>query len=126
MLLAMLAAAVAWESPTQGRQLSTTYQVRPEDAMETDVDPWTPCDVPSSDGEFTAPGGYKYNRGYCRLSCTTRWAHVPHELECEMLPLDELFDLSHSRGIEIFGKLSADSFSKVNSGPSDPNDPDVA
>ena len=87
------------------------------DMQNTDIDPWVPCDKPTPDGGL--------QKGFCRLSCTASWSFAPELNDCRMLPW-ELLERSHSQGMFAFRKLSQDSNSKVNSGPSDPEDPDVA
>ena len=106
---------VAATADLRGRQLSS-YTIKQEDRLNTDKDPWTPCNRTTSAG---------VERGYCRLSCTARWAYAPHLMDCEMLPQEDLYLQSHSRGVSTFRQMSSDSFSNVNSGPSDPDDPDV-
>ena len=77
---------------------------------------WVPCEKPTSYGSV---------KGFCRQACAAFWAYAPDRLDCEMLPRDELLKRAHSKGMEPFRQLSLDSYSKVNSGPSDPMDPDT-
>ena len=78
------------------------------DQEDTQLDPWTPCDKWQADGTKI--------RGFCRLSCTTRWSFAPKRLDCRQLPADPLLRRSHSRGLERFQTMSQQSFSAVNSG----------
>ena len=78
------------------------------DQEDTQLDPWTPCDKWQADGTQI--------RGFCRLSCTTRWSFAPKRLDCRQLPADPLLRRSHSRGLERFQTMSQQSFSAVNSG----------
>ena len=89
-----------------------------EDQIGTDTDPWVPCDKSGPSGALV--------RGFCRLSCTARWSYAHERMDCRQLPWNELLARAHSQGQFAFRQLSQDSFSKVNSGPSDPNDPDTA
>jgi len=95
------------------------YEWSDADEINTDNDPWTPCIKKHASGE---------TRGFCRLSCTAKWAFAPERMDCPMLPRDALLRRSHSRGLESFQKMSQNSFSKVNSGVSDlgSEDPDTA
>ena len=87
-----------------------------EHEQDTDTNPWVPCEKPTSYGSV---------KGFCRQACAAFWAYAPDRLDCEMLPRDELLKRAHSKGMEPFRQLSLDSYSKVNSGPSDPMDPDT-
>lgn len=78
------------------------------DQEDTQLDPWTPCDKWQADGTKV--------RGFCRLSCTTRWSFAPKRLDCRQLPAAPLLRRSHSRGLELFQTMSQQSFSAVNSG----------
>ena len=78
------------------------------DQEDTQLDPWTPCDKWQADGTKV--------RGFCRLSCTTRWSFAPKRLDCRQLPAAPLLRRSHSRGLERFQTMSQQSFSAVNSG----------
>ena len=103
----------AQQHRSRGRQLYTI----PEEHLENvDEDPWMPCTQQTASGEV---------RGFCRLSCTAKWAYAPHRMNCEMLDPDELLKRSFGIGMSTYRQLSEDSFSKVNSGPSSPDDPDV-
>ena len=100
-------------SPVHGQ-----YGWTAEDQIGTDTDPWVPCDKTGTAGTLV--------RGFCRLSCTARWSYAHERMDCRQLPWNELLARAHSQGQFAFRQLSQDSFSKVNSGPSDPNDPDTA
>lgn len=103
----------AQQHRSRGRQLYTI----PEEHLENvDGDPWMPCTQQTASGAV---------RGFCRLSCTAKWAYAPHRMDCEMLDPDELLKRSFGIGMSTYRQLSEDSFSKVNSGPSSPDDPDV-
>ena len=89
------------------------------DEVNTDTDPWTPCEKTHAHGT---------ERGFCRLSCTARWAYAPERMDCPILPYEKLLRRAHSRGLESFQQMSQNSFSKVNSGVSElgEDDPDTA
>ena len=109
--LASLALLAHLASAQLSKQLYTM-----EHEQDTDTNPWVPCEKPTSYGSV---------KGFCRQACAAFWAYAPDRLDCEMLPRDELLKRAHSKGMEPFRQLSLDSYSKVNSGPSDPMDPDT-
>ena len=120
MLRWMLLLAVALPLASAQR---TGYGWNFEDEVDTESDPWTPCERTRDtvSGEVTT-------RGFCRLSCTAKWSYAPERMDCPMLPQEALLSRAHSRGLERFQQMSQDSFSKVNSGVSSlgASDPDTA
>ena len=109
------ASAGAEGSGRRGRRL---YSIPEEHLADVENDPWMPCRKVVADGEGDV-------HGFCRLSCTAKWAYAPHRMDCEMLDPAELLKRSFGIGLEAYRTLSEDSFSKVNSGEADPTDPDV-
>ena len=94
----------AQQHRSRGRQLYTI----PEEHLENVADdPWMPCTQQTASGEV---------RGFCRLSCTAKWAYAPQRMDCEMLEPEELLKRSFGIGLAAYRTLSEDSFSKARTG----------
>ena len=114
-----------------------------ENFMENvEENPWVPCQK----GKVETGG---ITRGFCRLACVTQWAYAPHRMPCPMLETAPLIGRSFGVESSTYREWSENSMSKVrachtdaqalhasdawgrgacaqvNSGDSDPNDPDV-
>ena len=126
-----------YELPQRGSELSQEKFM--EDVEEN---PWVPCQK----GKVETGG---ITRGFCRLDCVTQWAYAPHRMPCPMLETAPLIGRAFGVESSTYREWSENSMSKVrachtdaqalhasdawgrgacaqvNSGKSDPNDPDV-